>query len=101
MHQAARDRTFAPLPTYATVRRAPQPNGDLIITTIERGTGNEDTRLIPWADLFDEADAEYEAGVLADHRAIVAAAEDEERARVAAAEAAVERAARGAGHSAT
>ena len=88
MHQAARDRTSTTLPTYATVRRAPQPNGDLIITTIERGTGNEDTRLIPWADLFDEADADYEAGVLDDHRAAVAAAEAVERERLAVAAAA-------------
>ncbi len=86
MHAAARARASAQ-PTYAAVRRAPQPNGDLIVTTVERGTGIEETRRHLWADLFEEADAEYEAGVLADHRAVVAAAEAEERDRVAAAEA--------------
>ena len=84
MHQAARARTSTTLPTYAAVRRAPQPNGDLIITTVERDTGKEETRLIPWADRFDEADADYEAGVVADHRQAVAAAEAVERERLAA-----------------
>ena len=87
MHQAARDRVQENArPPLLAVRHAPQPNGDVWISWTNRDTGEDGFYVALWADLFEEADAEYEAGVLAEHRAAVAAAEDDERARVDAAQ---------------